>query len=132
MANQELNILTGMVDHHHGQRFDDHGMKQGENADKNISRENHHNGPMFANQNEGGNAPHPTFQHQHRNPHHNPNFMNQHHNFSNERYQPLPPSEVTCFKCGEKGHYANKCNKGVFAFLRSSMDHSNAMNDSDK
>ena len=62
----------------------------------------------------------------------NPNFMNQHHNFSNERYQPLPPSEVTCFKCGEKGHYANKCNKGVFAFLRSSMDHSNDMNDSDK
>ena len=39
-----------------------------------------------------------------------------------EKYQPLPPSEVTCFKCGEKGHYANKCNKGVFAFLRAQND----------
>lgn len=49
----------------------------------------------------------------------------QHGHVFGEKYQPLPPSEVTCFKCGEKGHYANKCNKGVFAFLRS-------QNDSDK
>ncbi|KAK9535455.1 hypothetical protein VZT92_007835 [Zoarces viviparus] len=25
--------------------------------------------------------------------------------------------QVTCFKCGEKGHYANKCYKGHLAFL---------------
>uniref|UniRef100_A0A914D9E7 Cleavage and polyadenylation specificity factor subunit 4 n=1 Tax=Acrobeloides nanus TaxID=290746 RepID=A0A914D9E7_9BILA len=37
--------------------------------------------------------------------------------------QPIQPqekkslSEVTCFKCGEKGHYANRCHKGVLAFL---------------
>ncbi|KAL3308681.1 Cleavage and polyadenylation specificity factor subunit 4 [Cichlidogyrus casuarinus] len=30
---------------------------------------------------------------------------------------PRPLDEVTCFKCGEKGHYANKCNKGYLAFL---------------
>ena len=25
--------------------------------------------------------------------------------------------ENVCFKCGEKGHYANKCPKGYLAFL---------------
>lgn len=31
---------------------------------------------------------------------------------------PLKPlEEVTCFKCGYKGHYANKCPKGHLAFL---------------
>jgi len=26
-------------------------------------------------------------------------------------------ADVTCFKCGEKGHYANRCHKGALAFL---------------
>ncbi|KAI8425897.1 hypothetical protein MSG28_004904 [Choristoneura fumiferana] len=30
-----------------------------------------------------------------------------------------PLEEVTCFKCGTKGHYANKCPKGHLAFLSS-------------
>ena len=30
---------------------------------------------------------------------------------------PRPLDQVTCFKCGEKGHYANKCPKGNYAFL---------------
>ncbi|OQR67322.1 cleavage and polyadenylation specificity factor subunit 4-like [Tropilaelaps mercedesae] len=34
-------------------------------------------------------------------------------------YRPL--DEVTCFKCGEKGHYANKCPKGHLAFLSSAL-----------
>jgi cleavage and polyadenylation specificity factor subunit 4 len=25
--------------------------------------------------------------------------------------------DVVCYKCGYKGHYANKCNKGHLAFL---------------
>ena len=33
----------------------------------------------------------------------------------NQQLRPL--DEVTCFKCGEKGHYANKCPKGHLAFL---------------
>lgn len=35
-----------------------------------------------------------------------------------------PLEEVTCFKCGTKGHYANKCPKGHLAFL-SSMQQNN-------
>ncbi|CAB3376528.1 Hypothetical predicted protein [Cloeon dipterum] len=37
-----------------------------------------------------------------------------------------PLDEVTCFKCGCKGHYANKCPKGHLAFLShnaGTMDH---------
>lgn len=29
----------------------------------------------------------------------------------------LPPRPPLCVQCGEKGHYANKCNKGHLAFL---------------
>ncbi|XP_015782144.1 cleavage and polyadenylation specificity factor subunit 4 [Tetranychus urticae] len=32
-----------------------------------------------------------------------------------------PLDQVTCFKCGEKGHYANKCPKGHLAFLSSAL-----------
>ncbi|XP_047112714.1 cleavage and polyadenylation specificity factor subunit 4 [Schistocerca piceifrons] len=39
---------------------------------------------------------------------------------------PKPPQkpleEVTCFKCGCKGHYANKCPKGHLAFLSQSQN----------
>ncbi|RWS22199.1 cleavage and polyadenylation specificity factor subunit 4-like protein, partial [Leptotrombidium deliense] len=35
--------------------------------------------------------------------------------------QHRPLDQVTCFKCGEKGHYANKCPKGHLAFLSSAL-----------
>lgn len=33
------------------------------------------------------------------------------------RLPPKPIEEITCYKCGCKGHYANKCPKGHLAFL---------------
>lgn len=35
------------------------------------------------------------------------------------RGPPRPLEEITCYKCGTKGHYANKCPKGHLAFLSS-------------
>uniref|UniRef100_A0A3B3D4Z6 Cleavage and polyadenylation specificity factor subunit 4 n=1 Tax=Oryzias melastigma TaxID=30732 RepID=A0A3B3D4Z6_ORYME len=40
-----------------------------------------------------------------------------HQNNMNANRGPRPLDQVTCYKCGEKGHYANKCTKGHLAFL---------------
>ncbi|CAH0398942.1 unnamed protein product [Chilo suppressalis] len=37
-----------------------------------------------------------------------------------------PLEEVTCFKCGTKGHYANKCPKGHLAFLSTQAGQNNS------
>lgn len=39
--------------------------------------------------------------------------------FGSKAYRPL--EQVTCFKCGEKGHYADKCPKGHLAFLSTAL-----------
>lgn len=41
--------------------------------------------------------------------------------YSGFRHDLRPLDQVTCFKCGDKGHYANKCPKGHLAFLSSSV-----------
>ncbi|CAH0387928.1 unnamed protein product [Bemisia tabaci] len=45
-----------------------------------------------------------------------PNDPNNTHN-EDRRANMKPLEEVTCYKCGTKGHYANKCPKGHLAFL---------------
>uniref|UniRef100_A0A1B6DZ05 Cleavage and polyadenylation specificity factor subunit 4 n=1 Tax=Clastoptera arizonana TaxID=38151 RepID=A0A1B6DZ05_9HEMI len=42
-----------------------------------------------------------------------------------------PLEEVTCFKCGCKGHYANKCPKGHLAFLALSQNQPTIKRDED-
>lgn len=36
-----------------------------------------------------------------------------------------PLDEVTCFKCGDRGHYANRCPKGHLAFLSANVNNVN-------
>ncbi|CEF63051.1 Putative cleavage and polyadenylation specificity factor subunit 4-like protein [Strongyloides ratti] len=48
-------------------------------------------------------------------------FQSHNHNFDKRSL-----SEVTCFKCGEKGHYANRCGKGSLAFLSHSRNNEGA------
>lgn len=38
-----------------------------------------------------------------------------------QRLNPKRLEDVTCYKCGTKGHYANRCPKGHLAFLSARM-----------
>lgn len=61
--------------------------------------------------------PPPRFQ-SHHNPHHGGgpgNFQNHHQ--PRQPFQPRKLEEITCFKCGAKGHYANRC----YSFLNSNF-----------
>ncbi|XP_070579776.1 cleavage and polyadenylation specificity factor subunit 4-like [Ptychodera flava] len=51
--------------------------------------------------------------------------MQHSHHHSQPKGAPRPLESVTCFKCGEKGHYANKCPKGHLAFLSPALSHVN-------
>lgn len=89
------------------------------------------NNQLFFLQNQNSNNHHPIYQqqqssHQHSHPHLHHNQHQQHPHQLKQQTQPKEKvhrqlNEVTCFKCGEKGHYANKCPKGHHAFLSSAL-----------
>lgn len=58
---------------------------------------------------------------EYENSHHGHHMGYHHHHMHNGpppvRGPQKPLEEVTCYKCGNKGHYANKCPKGHLAFL---------------
>ncbi|CAH1980752.1 unnamed protein product [Acanthoscelides obtectus] len=42
--------------------------------------------------------------------------------FLHQKLMPKKLEDVTCYKCGTKGHYANRCPKGHLAFLSQSKN----------
>ena len=58
-------------------------------------------------------------QQQQENNQNNQNQSDKQQNKDNKQHRPL--DQVTCYKCGERGHYANRRKKGYLAFLSSSL-----------
>ncbi|XP_044735029.1 cleavage and polyadenylation specificity factor subunit 4 [Chrysoperla carnea] len=67
---------------------------------------------------------------QHNHHHNNQSQQNNSNNMggNHPRMPPKPLEEVTCFKCGNKGHYANRCPKGHLAFLSQAKSNSQNLN----
>ena len=96
--------------------FNQHQQSQGQHHTNNNSFNNIIN-------NSGQQMMRPPYHHNNHHQSHyhqnQPHFHhNNQHNFNERFHQPIALADVTCFKCGEKGHYANRCNKSVYSFLR--------------
>lgn len=98
--------------HHLQQKLQGQLREQQENAGNDENQ-----GP---NQPINTNQPPPNFQNPGGFQHGPPGQFPGHHNMHQGPRPPFQPKrleEVTCFKCGMKGHYANRCPKGHLAFL---------------
>nr|CAI5868582.1 unnamed protein product [Callosobruchus analis] len=52
--------------------------------------------------------------------------------FLHQKLMPKKLEDVTCYKCGTKGHYANRCPKGHLAFLSQSKNRESGARDGDQ
>ncbi|XP_053211393.1 cleavage and polyadenylation specificity factor subunit 4-like [Panonychus citri] len=114
---------------HPGQQLPHHSHHNSHHSNhpshSNHSNHHHHHQPH---------SNHPNHQHPHQNQNHgpSPNFIkkggpppinaddSEDAQGGKERVH-RPLDQVTCYKCGERGHYANKCPKGHLAFLSSAL-----------
>lgn len=87
-------------------------QQQSQNRQQQQQQQQNHDG-------EQSNQPHHHQQQQQHQPQQHQQQRRYNYNYSsNYSTGGMTHPEVTCFKCGEKGHYANRCNKSAFAFLR--------------
>lgn len=88
------------------------------------SREFKENATLEVNQDHHKPQPQNPNNHHHQHPHQSNVQISNHGPFHHNHHQPRAPfqprklEDITCFKCGMKGHYANRC----YSFLNNSVD----------
>lgn len=111
---ERQNTLKNTTYNHHAQqRLISHMREQNESPNKSDKT------PEPQSPGSGSAGPPPNeMQHRPWIPHHN----NPHHNQGpRPPFQPRKLEDITCFKCGMKGHYANRC----YSFLNNNFDANN-------
>lgn len=107
IASKQAQYQQQQANFHHQQQQFNHHERNNENQDNNsgdVGQGDHSRPPSQAPWNRGMDAG----QQQQQGP---------------RPHRPL--DQVTCFKCGDRGHYANRCPKGMLAFLSPNLQNVN-------